>query len=58
MIMMSQVAVTALIMIKETKRRRKKMLPIISCNSHFFPLVYYAIRLQDVRLPCKLQIIL
>jgi len=56
--MMSQVAATAIIMIKGTERRRKKMLPITSHNSYFSPLVYYAIRLQDVRLPCKPQIIL
>jgi len=56
--MMSQVAVKAIIVIKGTKIRRKKLLPIISCNSYFSPLLYYAIRLQGVRMPRKLQIIL
>jgi hypothetical protein len=45
-------------MIKGKKEEGKKILPIISHNSYFFPLVYYAIRLQGVRQPCKLQIIL
>jgi hypothetical protein len=43
---------------KRNKKKKEKMLPIISYNSYLSPLEYYAIRLQGVRLPCKLQIIL